>query len=56
MDKVGIDDIDDRLDSATVQRPLTDPLNATNVALNYCELAPGDSVAYGYHLHEKRPR
>lgn len=54
MDKVRIDDIKGRLDSATVQRPLTDALNATNVALNYYELAPGDSFAYGYHMHENQ--
>ncbi len=54
MDKIRIDDVDQRLDSATVQRPLTDAVNATNVALNYYELAPGDSFAYGYHMHEKQ--
>lgn len=54
MDKVRIDEIDERLDSATVHRPLTDALNATNAALNYYELAPGDSFAYGYHAHEKQ--
>lgn len=52
MDKIRIDDIDRRVDSATVQRPLTNALNATNVALNYYELSPGDSFAYGYHMHE----
>lgn len=54
MDKVRIDEIDERLDSATLQRPLTDALNATNVSLNYYELAPGDSFAYGYHRHEEQ--
>lgn len=54
MDEIRIDEIDQRLDSATVQRPLTDALNATNVALNYYELAPGDSFAYGYHVHENQ--
>lgn len=54
MDKIRIDDVDSRLDSATVQRPLTDALNATNVALNHYELAPGDSFAYGYHMHENQ--
>ncbi|WP_255152722.1 cupin domain-containing protein [Halorarius halobius] len=54
MDKIRIDEIDERVDSATVQRPLTDAVNAMNVALNYYELAPGDSFAYGYHMHEKQ--
>ena len=54
MDTVRIDDIDRRIDSATVCRPVTDAINATNVALNYYELAPGDSFAYGYHRHENQ--
>jgi uncharacterized cupin superfamily protein len=52
MDKIHIDDIDERIDSATVLRPLTDAIGAENVAINYYELAPGDSFAYGYHKHE----
>jgi uncharacterized cupin superfamily protein len=51
MDKIHIDDVDQRIDSSTVLRPLTDAINATDVALNYYELAPGDSLAYGYHAH-----
>ena len=54
MDKVRIEDIDGQIDSATVKRPLTDALNVADVALNYYELAPGDSFAYGYHLHENQ--
>lgn len=54
MNKVRIEDIDRRLDSATVLRPLTDALDATNVAVNYYELAPGDSFAYGYHVHDNQ--
>ncbi|SER42290.1 cupin domain-containing protein [Natrinema salaciae] len=46
--------IDERIDSATVKRPLTDAINAANVALNYYELAPGDSFVYGYHMHENQ--
>lgn len=52
MDKVTIADIDRRIDSATVCRPLTEALNVSNFAINYYELAPGDSFAYGYHAHE----
>jgi len=52
MKKVTIEEIDRRIDSATVTRPLTAALDASNVAINYYELAPGDSFAYGYHAHE----
>jgi len=52
MKKVTIEEIDRRIDSATVTRPLTAALGASNVAINYYELAPGDSFAYGYHAHE----
>jgi uncharacterized cupin superfamily protein len=52
MDKVTISEIDRYVDSATVMRPLTAALGASNVAINYYELAPGDSFAYGYHAHE----
>lgn len=51
MNKVAIEDIDRRIDSATVKRPLTSALETSNVAINYYELAPGDSFAYGYHAH-----
>ncbi|MGQ4554503.1 cupin domain-containing protein [Halobellus sp. GM3] len=54
MDKIRIDDVDGEIDSATVKRPLTDAISAANVALNYYELAPGDSFAYGYHMHENQ--
>ena len=51
MNKVRIADIEHRVNSATVQRPLTDVLGTTGHSLNYYELAPGDSFAYGYHRH-----
>lgn len=54
MDTLRIEAVESRVDSATVMRPLTDAINASNVALNYYELAPGDSFAYGYHNHEKQ--
>lgn len=54
MDSIRIDEIDRQIDAATVLRPLTEALGATNVALNYYELAPGDSFAYGYHRHDKQ--
>lgn len=36
---------------ASVIRPLTDALGTTDLALNYYELEPGESTAYGYHVH-----
>lgn len=52
MQKIRIDDIDHRAGPASVKRPLTDPLDASEVALNYYELAPGKSFAYGFHAHD----
>lgn len=54
MEKTHIEAVDQRVDSATVLRPLTEELGATDVALNYYELAPGDSFAYGYHAHAEQ--
>lgn len=39
---------------ATVKRRLAPALNAEQIALNYYELAPGDSFAFGYHKHENQ--
>ncbi|PSQ37993.1 cupin domain-containing protein [Halobacteriales archaeon SW_5_70_135] len=36
---------------ADVIRPLSDALGTTDVAVNYYELAPGESTAYGLHAH-----
>ncbi|WP_435334516.1 cupin domain-containing protein [Haloarchaeobius sp. TZWWS8] len=51
MKKVHIDDVDSRMGPAAVKRPLTDALGATDLALNYYELDPGDSLGFGYHRH-----
>ncbi len=52
MEKVRIEDVEGRPGPAAVSRPLTSALDASDVALNYYELAPGESFAYGYHRHE----
>jgi uncharacterized cupin superfamily protein len=53
MKKVAIDDLELTSNPpAAVQRNLTRPLGTEDVALNYYELAPGDSFAYAYHNHE----
>ena len=54
MERVTIEGIEAVVDSATIKRPLTDALNASHLAINYYELAPGDSFAYGYHMHESQ--
>lgn len=54
MERVTIDQIETVVDSATSKRPLTDALNASHLAIDYYELAPGDSFAYGYHMHEEQ--
>lgn len=36
---------------ADLVAPLTDVLGLADAALNYYELAPGDSFAFGYHAH-----
>ncbi|WP_257299305.1 cupin domain-containing protein [Haloarchaeobius sp. FL176] len=51
MEKVTIADAKRRMGPADVKRPLTDALGATDFALNYYELAPGDSLGFGYHRH-----
>jgi mannose-6-phosphate isomerase-like protein (cupin superfamily) len=54
MEKVTIENVASTIDSADVKRPLTGALGATNVVVNYYELAPGDSFAFGYHTHENQ--
>jgi uncharacterized cupin superfamily protein len=52
MERVSIDDVDSYMGPADVKRPLTDALGVTDIAVNYYELAPSDSFAFGRHRHE----
>ena len=52
MERVRIADVDAVVDTTDIKRPLTDILNTSHLAINYYELAPGDSLAYGYHKHD----
>ena len=52
MERVDVDDVDDRMGPADVKRDLSGALDAADVALNYYELAPGESFGFGYHRHE----
>lgn len=52
MERVTVEEIESRsAGPADVKRSLTAALGATDLALNYYELAPGDSFAFGYHAH-----
>ncbi|WP_313692202.1 cupin domain-containing protein [Halorarum halobium] len=52
MERVAVDDVENRVQPAAVLKPLTDALGCTDLALNYYELAPGDSFAFAYHSHD----
>lgn len=51
MDHVSLDDMENHPRVADVQKHVTDPLNLTDMALNYYELEPGDSFSGGLHTH-----
>ncbi|EFW93758.1 hypothetical protein ZOD2009_01405 [Haladaptatus paucihalophilus DX253] len=51
MEKVTIDDVDGQMSAADVRRPVSKALGTEDMAINYYELAPGDSFAFGYHAH-----
>jgi uncharacterized cupin superfamily protein len=51
MEHVRIDDVDSYMGPADVTRPVARALATTNMGLNYYELGPGDSMAYGFHAH-----
>lgn len=52
MEHVRIDDVDDWMGPADVKRPVGRALGIEHAAINYYELAPGESFAFGYHRHE----
>ena len=54
MERVAIDDVDSWQGPASVKRPVGRALGLTDAALNYYELAPGESFAFGYHRHERQ--
>ncbi|MFB6163577.1 MAG: cupin domain-containing protein [Haloarculaceae archaeon] len=51
MERTHVDDVENRMGPADVRRPVAKALGATDMALNYYELAPGESFGYGYHRH-----
>lgn len=52
MQRVRIDDVDNSAGPSAIKRKLTGPLGLSNHAINYYELAPGDSFGFAYHRHE----
>jgi len=51
MKHVRTEEVDSWMSPASVRRPLGKELDAEGMALNYFELAPGESFAFGYHRH-----
>lgn len=51
MDKIAIDDLDDWMGPASVKRSVGSALGAEHLAMNYYELEPDESFAFGYHAH-----
>lgn len=51
MKKVNLDELDSWMGPADVKRPVGRALGMENAAINYFELAPGESFAFGYHSH-----
>lgn len=51
MEHVSVDEPANQARTADVMRGLTDPLSLSDVAVNYFELGPGDSLSGGLHTH-----
>ncbi len=52
MEKVHVEDVAGQMSAADVRRPVSKALGTEDMAINYYELAPGDSFAFGYHAHD----
>lgn len=51
MQKVSIDNVEHYLTNATVMKPVSRAVNATDVAINYFEVEPGDAFSTTFHTH-----
>ena len=51
MERTAVEDIDSWMGPASVKRSLSNALDAQHLALNYYELAPGETFGFGYHRH-----
>ncbi|MFB6205516.1 MAG: cupin domain-containing protein [Haloglomus sp.] len=54
MERVRVTDVDPWMAPASTKRPLSNALDAEDVAINHYELAPGESFAFGYHRHAEQ--
>ncbi|WP_459193038.1 cupin domain-containing protein [Halosimplex sp. J119] len=54
MKRVSRDDCERRMGPAADKRALSTALGTEELALNYYELEPGDSFAFGYHRHPEQ--
>lgn len=52
MERVAVDDVENSVQPAAVLKSLTGALGCTDLAVNYYELAPGDSFGFAYHSHD----
>jgi uncharacterized cupin superfamily protein len=51
MEHVDTEAIDSWMGPSSVKRPLSKALGTEHVAINYYELAPGETFGFGYHRH-----
>ncbi|WP_254272991.1 cupin domain-containing protein [Haloarcula marina] len=54
MERTSLDDAPARLGPAAVKRSLSSALDTTELAMNYYELAPGETFGLGYHRHPEQ--
>jgi uncharacterized cupin superfamily protein len=54
MEKATIDDLDNWMGPASVKRPLGKALGTEHMGMQFYELEPGESTAFGYHAHENQ--
>jgi mannose-6-phosphate isomerase-like protein (cupin superfamily) len=54
MERVSVDDPDRRMGPAADKRALSEPLGTTDIAVTHYELAPGDTLGFGYHRHPEQ--
>ncbi len=52
MEHLSVTDVDSQPSAAAERRAIGPAVGLEGAALNYYELAPGDSFAFGYHAHK----
>lgn len=51
MEKVALEDVEEFLTNATVMKPISRAINASDVAINHFEVDPGDAFSATLHTH-----